>query len=60
VQISLRESAYWMEVVSTELYPSDHDDGETPLITLPEHAGLFACAQGTRRLPRKRAERRVG
>jgi hypothetical protein len=49
-----------MEVVSTELYPSDHDDGETPLITLPEHAGLFACAQGTRRLPRKRAERRVG
>jgi hypothetical protein len=46
LQISLRESEYWMEVVSDELHPGDDDDGATPLVALPEHAGDFACAAG--------------
>jgi hypothetical protein len=45
LQISLRESEYWMEVVSDELHPGD-DDGATPLVALPEQAGDFACAAG--------------
>jgi len=48
LQISLRESEFWMEVVSNELHPDDDDDGETPLVALPEHAGDFACAAGER------------